>query len=459
MLENSDENHQHNRLADKLRNLSPSMRIIATVAIVLSFILAIVVLYTMQATLTAYGISGEKSAAYDQCQRSTQNLMDASDYLTEQSRQYVTTGDQQYMDNYLAELHTYNRRENALKELRQAASSVEATAKLEEAIQLSDDLALVEMHAMRLVAESNGTSYLPNTLASIPLSEEEISLAPEQQLSRARELVFGDEYVSSKLSIREKVQSCSNLLVKNLREDLARIDGQLSTYLMAMRVSVILLLCAVLFLTVAINYLLLRPIALHEKSIRNGEPLAPGGARELRYLTTTYNTIYEKNIIQTHNLQHEARTDGLTGVLNRAEFDKLLDAHRHDSALLLIDVDNFKGFNDEYGHEMGDAILVEVAATLFDKFRQSDYICRIGGDEFAIIMKEMKAEHHEVIERKLDKVAAFLLDTSNGLPPVTLSVGIAFGNANSTSTSLFNTADVALYKVKNAGRNGYHFAE
>jgi diguanylate cyclase (GGDEF)-like protein len=240
---------------------------------------------------------------------------------------------------------------------------------------------------------------------------------------------------------------------------LLRIDAQLGVYLTAMRVSVILLLGAILFLTVAINYLLLRPIALHEKSIRKGEPLTPSGARELRYLTTTYNTMYEKNYIQTQNLQHEAKTDALTGVLNRAHYDRMLEMHRHDSALILVDIDNFKSFNDDYGHEMGDAVLVEVAATLFGTFRQSDFICRIGGDEFAIIMTQMKPEFREVIERKLEKVTAFLRDTSNGLPPVTLSVGIAFGDESSTPESIFEAADSALYKVKDAGRNGYRFAE
>ena len=454
-----DVGQKESKRSGKIREFAPSMRAIVTVAVILSFLLAIVVLYTMQEALKTYGKSGEKSAAYDQCQRATQDLMDASDYLTEQVRQFVNSGDRQYMDGYLAELQTYRRRENAVEELRKAASSEEATAALEEAVRYSDDLSRVEMRAMRLAADSYGTLSIPEPFAQVELSPEESSLSPEQKRTLAHDLVFGDEYTSRKLAIRERVQSSSSLLVGSLREDLLRIDAQLSVYLTSMRVSVILLLSAILFLTVAINYLLLRPIALHEKSIRKGEPLTPDGARELRYLTTTYNTMYEKNYIQTQNLQHEAKTDALTGVLNRAHYDRMLEMHRHDSALILVDIDNFKSFNDDYGHEMGDAVLVEVAATLFGTFRQSDFICRIGGDEFAIIMTQMKPEFREVIERKLEKVTAFLRDTSNGLPPVTLSVGIAFGDESSTPESIFEAADSALYKVKDAGRNGYRFAE
>jgi diguanylate cyclase (GGDEF)-like protein len=197
---------------------------------------------------------------------------------------------------------------------------------------------------------------------------------------------------------------------------------------------------------------------MHETSIRDGKPLVPGGARELRTLTDAYNDMYERNNTTTESLRYEARNDALTGLLNRGAYDELLFLHKRSSALILVDIDYFKQFNDEFGHEMGDAILIEVAATLYASFRSNDYVCRIGGDEFAVIMTNATPDLRDVIAHKIDKVAAFLHDTSNGLPSVNISVGVAFGNPQSTEDGLFKEADTALYDTKRRGRNGYTFA-
>ena len=103
-------------------------------------------------------------------------------------------------------------------------------------------------------------------------------------------------------------------------------------------------------------------------------------------------------------------------------------------------------------------MLIEVAATLYASFRTSDHICRIGGDEFAVIMTNTESSLKEVIRTKIDKVATFLRDTSNGLPSVTISVGVAFGNPRSSEDSLFKAADSALYETKRNGRDGLSFS-
>jgi diguanylate cyclase (GGDEF)-like protein len=124
---------------------------------------------------------------------------------------------------------------------------------------------------------------------------------------------------------------------------------------------------------------------------------------------------------------------------------------------MLVDVDYFKHFNDDYGHDMGDAILIEVAATLYASFRSTDHVCRIGGDEFAVIMVNVGPELRDVIAHKIGQVTAFLRDTSNGLPAVTISVGVAFGDGNCSDDELFRRADEALYSVKQRGRDGFAF--
>ena len=110
-----------------------------------------------------------------------------------------------------------------------------------------------------------------------------------------------------------------------------------------------------------------------------------------------------------------------------------------------------------YGHSTGDEILKKVADRLKRAFRIIDYVCRIGGDEFAIIMVEMTSDLKYTIEEKVDWINQELADTGDGLPAVSLSVGVAFTDRENPGPSIFNDADKALYHVKENGRNGYGF--
>ena len=125
--------------------------------------------------------------------------------------------------------------------------------------------------------------------------------------------------------------------------------------------------------------------------------------------------------------------------------------------MLIADVDLFKNINDEKGHEVGDKVLVKVAEALKRSFRTTDYACRIGGDEFAVVLMGLRGEMRAVLERKLKKIGAELADTSDGLPKVTLSIGVAFGSQLPENTNLYHAADTALYEAKHRGRNRYVF--
>ncbi len=452
-------NRLERRLLSRLRKASPRMRKIGVFAGLVAVILAVLTIIVLGQVLLAYGQAGEKGASYNECQNAANQFQETSDFLTNNSRKFADEGDRHSLDDYLAEVYGGKHREEAIQKLQKHASTDEALKTLKRALVLSDELAQTELNALRLAAEGYGLTDLPESLSQVQLAADEQALSPQEKLEAAHRILFGDEYGRKKFAIREQVQSCSNLLVDSLQRDLDQNNTRLNLLLTLMYIFVIMLVLVVLFVIVSTNYLLLWPISLHEESIRKDEPLISGGAQELRYLTDTYNQMYEKNHLKTESLQYEARYDALTGILNRASYDQLLFQHRHDSALVLVDIDLFKNFNDDYGHEMGDAILIEVAATLFSSFRSSDHICRIGGDEFAVIVTNVGPQHKEVIAAKIRKVALFLLDTENGLPPVTISVGVAFGDYGSTEDSLFKAADKALYATKRRGRDGYTFAD
>ena len=122
--------------------------------------------------------------------------------------------------------------------------------------------------------------------------------------------------------------------------------------------------------------------------------------------------------------------------------------------MILIDVDTFKSVNDTYGHAMGDTILQKVATLLKRTFRSIDYVCRIGGDEFAIIMVEMTSDLKYTIEEKIEAVNETLSKEVDGVPAVSLSVGVAFSDRDNAEDDIFKDADKALYYIKEHGRHG-----
>ena len=125
----------------------------------------------------------------------------------------------------------------------------------------------------------------------------------------------------------------------------------------------------------------------------------------------------------------------------------------------IIDADNFKSINDTYGHAVGDIVLQRIADVVKKEFRSMDYICRIGGDEFAVIMVEVSKKHRDIIARKLTSINKELSFAKENIPAIFLSMGVAFSDRNNPGESIFKDADYVLYKVKENGRNGYRFYE
>jgi len=157
----------------------------------------------------------------------------------------------------------------------------------------------------------------------------------------------------------------------------------------------------------------------------------------------------------------KALVDSLTNVLNRNAYNLKIGQLVHEFkrykekwALLVLDIDHFKKFNDTYGHKTGDKVLKSVAATVSNSIRVSDHIFRYGGEEFVVILsrinKETTKKLSEKIRREVEK--DYYVDGDNKLK-VTMSIGAAIITPEDTETTLFERADKALYQAKQNGRN------
>lgn len=118
----------------------------------------------------------------------------------------------------------------------------------------------------------------------------------------------------------------------------------------------------------------------------------------------------------------------------------------------MIDVDHFKDVNDRNGHEIGDLALKRVAKLLTRSFRNSDYVIRYGGDEFVVVPVDINSDNADIIQRKFEWINSELHYQKDGIPPLSISIGVAFSE-NGFTDDLFHQADTALYQAKEAGRN------
>ena len=155
-----------------------------------------------------------------------------------------------------------------------------------------------------------------------------------------------------------------------------------------------------------------------------------------------------------------ALEDPLTGLSNRRAFAKILHASlaraergNAGTALLLVDMDDFKPLNDSLGHDRGDKVLQAVAERLLRGVRAGDSVFRLGGDEFAVVVDgirdEAVAEH--VANRVIEEIRApFRLDGRD--ISLNVSIGISMSDGEADEQTLYKNADVALYRAKNAGR-------
>ncbi|MCI9190856.1 MAG: GGDEF domain-containing protein [Lachnospiraceae bacterium] len=341
---------------------------------------------------------------YIACEQNAELIKEGSDYLTEQVRLYTVTKDAEYVENYFHEVYQTKRRDMALEQMKGFNVSDEISGYLQTAMDYSNRLMTDEIYAFRLIAQAGETAReaLPDDVWNMELAEEDCDLSPEEMEEKARKIVFGSAYQENKELIMENISYFADSIVEDTMQKQQKSASDLKNTMTQQRILISVLFIENIFVFILIILLVIKPLRIYIENIEDKEKLNVAGSYEFKYLALTY--------------------------------------------------------NDQYGHEMGDAVLKKVAKLLEENFRATDHPARIGGDEFAVILTDATEEMKPVIEEKVQNINNRLLNPENDLPKVSLSVGIAF-SANGFGDDLYKKADSALYVTKENGRCGYTFYE
>ncbi len=190
-----------------------------------------------------------------------------------------------------------------------------------------------------------------------------------------------------------------------------------------------------------------------EAELKDGDKIAVG--------VTTLKFIYQDaiDISYYRRIAELISTDPLTGLQNRYQLEIALKAeidrctrYNETFAIIMLDIDHFKSVNDTLGHLVGDKVLIALAQILRKQLRVSDSIYRYGGEEFLLILPQIKKNKGYYVAERLRSITERYKEEN--LPPFTISLGIAnFPEDGRTSADLISSADKALYQAKEEGRN------
>ena len=453
----------NNSQKDNQKNRTSSIPFVRILFILIGFIVAICVILAicMNHVIAINSQNEADTLNYVVCRDNAERLVNGSKNLTNQVRFFVVTEDREYADNYFREINATKSRENAFEELAKRTSNKEYLSHMEKALQLSKELERREIYAMRLVADAKG--YLIESFAlqlrQITISPEDNALSNEEKLALAKEMVTDYKYEEYTYNIYNEVEQFSGSIIKELRIKQNESTNSLDILLKVQIILIIILAILVITLAFIVVKFIILPLKNFSADLQESEFMNEKGMREISSFATAYNKLLEKRNDEREKLIYTTNHDSLTGVYNRLQFEKLLlkDSRQKSGALIIIDIDLFKEVNDTYGHTAGDATLKKLANLLSSSFRSDDYVCRIGGDEFVVVMKNIGSKNKELIKNKIKAVMAKCAKPEENIPAFTLSAGVAFSDKATSFKKLYKNADKALYKVKDSQKNNIMF--
>ena len=419
--------------------------------ICLGLLLAVLMAVSMYQTTNSVKEVGTVTNDYLSNQQTGGMLRDFTRALADQAMAFVQSTDPGYTKVYEAKMKAM---EEQLEQFSPESSQSEAaTRELRKAVALFRERQADELRAIRLAADSmNRSAY--GKISLLPqkteLSAEEKALSPEEKKAAALSILTAEEYTAKEERIIAAIERSQRLSSMEGKTQAERTLARVKNIVGNQSILILLLLVMALIALLLNRALIISPISRSVENLDRREPIEERGCYEMRHLASVYNEVLKENQEKTDVLTYTASHDALTGVYNRAAFDRLYRESETEPhiGLIVVDVDHFKQYNDEFGHDVGDKVLCKAAEAMKRNFFFKDHICRIGGDEFCVIMPGTDQAHGEMMMEKIRQINRELAECRDDLPPVTISAGLAFHDRPNPTGSLFKDADSTLMNLK-----------
>ena len=406
---------------------------------------------------SAYQQLIEETGKYINTQQDAGMIEEFSGSMLSESRSFLQTGDPAHVMAFYSQMDVIRRQLDS-----SGTSETKGTAAsdryLEEAVEAFRTLAEQDAYAMRLKAETLPVSLgsYPAEFAGTEIRPEDAALDAEQKLAKAQEILDRTDYSAIRSRLSDRVDASHRAASETVQQQMGVTTARIRQELLLLRTFGVIFLVIAVLAMLSNLLLIILPINRSVSNLDNREEIPEQGSFEMRNLARVYNEVLRDSTEKQEELEYSATHDALTGVYNRAAFDREYDRCRNDRiGIAIVDVDGFKHYNDVYGHDMGDHVLRRVTETIGSKFRKEDHISRIGGDEFVIIMKNTGSAQSEDIKLKIDEINEELVkERRKGMPPISVSVGAAFWDRENPGPDILKDADKALLQMKQNGKLG-----
>ena len=436
---------------EKKRYKAISIRTFGIMMILVAFIMAFILQLSIHNVKVASNQTQESTNIYIDGQLTLMATKADSDSMIERIRSFVATGNKEFLNDYIINLTDKEKRSEAFNAMIDKLDKTSSYTRLLSAMDRINDMVDLEMHSLKLAIAGYGIDE--NAYRSVlhlpELSEDEKKLNDAEKIAKANDLLLNDEYQRVRRAFTEDIDSCLEELTditSRSREANYRIISNLQN---RQRIEVTISLILVILDVVTFWIFIARPLMRNTAHIDKDELLEVKGLEEVQVLADAYNRMFERVEKDKEKLSYEASHDSLTGLLNRNAYNfRLRELEDKDFCFILLDVDDFKGFNDTYGHDMGDRVLQKISRVLSSNVRSEDFVFRLGGDEFAIVLQGAGKGHTDIIESKMEKIRNELLQRDDKTPSIRISLGATFSSGELDMERIYKEADVALYKAK-----------
>lgn len=428
-------------------------------AINIVFVL-VVVLFSIAILFNDYAVQQKHMRSFNlqktliACSDAANALKDDSDRLTLCVNTYLETKSPDEMKEY------YSIIDNRLREQEvQRAENFHADCTtLRQALDLSNELAVRETDAFALIATANGTiDEAPEQVRRYQLTPEEKAMSEADMTERAHKLIHGEEYNRYKRRIYSRISNFEDQVLAGTENTLMEDTKQISVNLS--RLNKIALIGN--FVVIALALLLYRKVTVVLRgfvvSISKSQLMKESGTAELKYLARTFNKYVKEHNARQDELRRMAEVDALTGVASRRALEDYIMQRLNDADIegvfIFLDIDDFKLINDTYGHDAGDAVLVQLADVINEIFESKAFVGRFGGDEFVVWLDGGRSADVDYIKEKISKINDAFEGTKRPMI-ITVSAGAALCKGGDKYSDVIKAADNALYDVKKRGKCG-----